>query len=123
MQQVNDLTQQRVFTEILALVPRMRVMDTSVYDRVTFDAIEVVAQLHTGGYKTATRGLDTLLDLEPTGNHLALQLRFGLMKIAEALHEVLQRSEPPVALRDYLDRTVGRVRELGWHSCDPSAEV
>ncbi|MEV6557520.1 hypothetical protein AB0M22_17510 [Nocardia sp. NPDC051756] len=122
MQQVNDLTQQRAFTEILALVPRMRAMDTSVYDRVTFDAIEVVAQLHTGGYDTATRGLDTLLDLQPTGNHLALQLRFALRKIAEALHEVLQRSEPPVALRDYLDRTVGRVRELGWQLRNPSDE-
>lgn len=111
--EVNELADQNRYSDVLDLLPRLRAADASVYDRVTFDALEVTAHLHTGRYDDAFRGLDELLHREPIANHLALPLRDGLIKIAQAVVKVGHHNQSPRAvLWNYANRLKTRIDEL-----------
>ncbi|NHE67797.1 hypothetical protein G9U53_26185 [Rhodococcus sp. D-46] len=113
LQRVNALAKRKNYVEVLAMIPQLRAIDESIYDQITFDALEVTAQLYVGEYSEALAGLDRLLAMQPPANHLALQIRAGLIKIAQGVHEVAGVSGSPTALRNsYPRRLQNRIEEI-----------
>jgi hypothetical protein len=110
---VNELLQRGNFRDVLDdVLPRLRAAGLPPYDQLTVDAIEVVAQLGAAEFDSALLGLDRLLALELTGNHLLHPLRFGLAKILQAVNAALQINEAPADLIRYTTQLITRLKEL-----------
>jgi hypothetical protein len=116
MKRVNELYQAGRFSELLDLATQLLAENTSLESAVIFDAIKIVAQLHTDAADEALAGVDRLIEVRNYADYVLLSLHEALKKVGRELHKVLVldafSAERP-RLQKALDRVTQRYNELG----------
>ncbi|OXM23262.1 hypothetical protein CBI33_07515 [Rhodococcus erythropolis] len=112
MHQVNQLIRDEDYVGVLSGIAKLRVIDTLPNDVITYDALEVVALLHVEELDKAFRHLDVLLAVDIVENHMVLDLRSGLSKVAQALRQRFPFHDEDTRLRSYFSRVCLRIDTL-----------
>lgn len=119
---INQLVDSRQYNEILERLPEWRSLDNGVHNAVTFDALEIVAELHTRKFEEAMTGIQKLLELKPYGQHLLLFTHEALKKIAKALHEIIPTAgNDSGRMKSVLENVLARYYHLGGDTNPGSA--
>lgn len=109
MRQINARVKEDDYEGALASIPRLRALTPGLNDRVTLDSLEIVAELHCGRLDTAFESIDALLEVDIVENHMILELRGGLVKIAQALYRGGEHYGNDARFASYLDRVKNRL--------------
>ncbi|MHA4855065.1 hypothetical protein L1080_037015 [Rhodococcus sp. MSC1_016] len=88
---INELYETGQFQEILLRLPEWRGIDSSPDANIGMDALEIVAQLHTGSVDEALRMSAALVGISPYGGYLSHSLLEALKKVGKEL-ELLSRT-------------------------------
>lgn len=112
MRQMNSRIANSDYESVLSALRQLRTINSSLNDAVTLDALEVTARLHTGDLDVAFANLNRLMDTEVVQNHLVLDLRNGLAKVFQALHQLRERHSADQRFELYLHDVRTRIQSL-----------
>ncbi|WP_176234621.1 hypothetical protein [Mycobacterium simiae] len=107
MEEANNHMDAGNYGPVIDMIPRL-LENANEYDRITFQCLAVVAQLHTSDFAAADEGIANLLAVQMYRDYLAVPLMQGLGKIYQALRALADNLPPMLSARipAVLERTM-----------------